>query len=128
MRTRGGGDGVIFNFKSGGAHGYHKNLKGRSRSPNISISKNTLFIPLRLRKCTNAVLERLRKFKLHLLYGLIVGFTLRSVLRLLRISRHCDWPNSVKQSRQSHLRPHNFNINPHRFVRNVGIKTANYRV
>ena len=83
----GGGVGqyaVIFNFKSGGAHSYRVNLKGRSRCLETSISKNTLFIAFRLRKYPNAVLERLRQFKLRLLYGLIFGFTLRSVLRLGR--------------------------------------------
>ena len=51
MRTPGGGgrgaggqNAVIFNVKSGGAHSYHGNLKGRSRCLKISISKNTLSV------------------------------------------------------------------------------------
>jgi hypothetical protein len=75
---------VLFNFKPPGAHSYPGNVKGRSRCLKIPISKNTLFIPFRLRKYTNVALEGLRDFKLCLFYGLIVGFTLRSVLRLGR--------------------------------------------
>jgi hypothetical protein len=122
------GNPAIFSVKSGGAQSYHGNLKGRSRRLKISISKNTLHIPLCLRKYIDTVFERLRHFKLRLLYGLNVGFTLRSALRLLQLPHHCDWPNSVKHSRQSHLQPHHFNINPQRFVRNVGMKTTNYSV